>query len=350
MITQFFKADINSIDVFKECGEIIISGGLVAFPTETVYGLGANALDKNSVEKIYKAKGRPSDNPLIVHISDISDLEKVACEINEKGLKLAKKFWPGPITLIFKKNTNIPYEVTSDMDTIAVRLPENEIARNIIKFSSVPIAAPSANVSGRPSPTMAHHVKYDLDGKIDAIVDGGHCEYGIESTIVDVSVEPPVLLRPGSITVEMIEEIIGPIEIDLNVIAEEMISITSTPRAPGMKYKHYSPEASITIVEGNTNVIVNYINNYNNLDVSNKIGVLTVDENIKFYDADKFFVVSLGSKNDLKEIASNLFTSFRIFDENNIKIVFAESFENKGVALAIMNRLKKAAGFNTIKL
>ena len=250
MKTIIRKVDKHNIDmqIMQEAGEILKKGGLVAFPTETVYGLGANALDEEAAKKTYAAKGRPSDNPLIVHIATLEDLEKVAKNISKDVEALANRFWPGPLTMIFEKTDIVPYGTTGGLDTVAVRMPSDPIARELILAGGGFVSAPSANTSGRPSPTTAEHVSEDLSGKIDMIIDGGSVDIGLESTILDMTVNPPMILRPGAITAEMFEEVIDHVTIDETILG---IETKKAPKAPGMKYRHYAPKAKLTIVEGN---------------------------------------------------------------------------------------------------
>ena len=249
MKTIIKKIDKNQIDteIIAEAGKILERGGLVAFPTETVYGLGANALNEEAARKTYEAKGRPSDNPLIVHIADIQALDEIVESIPERAKSIAEKFWPGPLTLIFEKSGVVPLGTTGGLQTVAVRMPEDEIARALIRAGGGYVSAPSANVSGRPSPTSAEHVAEDLDGKIDMIIDGGNVDIGVESTIVDMTVEPPMILRPGAITKEMLEEVIGEVAVDRTTLSE---TSDAAPKAPGMKYRHYAPKAQLVIVSG----------------------------------------------------------------------------------------------------
>lgn len=347
MITKIRKIQGNELDfnIYNEAAGIINNGGLVAFPTETVYGLGANALDKQAVKKIYEAKGRPSDNPLIIHISSKEDVYNYVDEVTEKHKKIMNVFWPGPITLIFKKKSIIPYETSGGLETVAVRFPENEIAQKLISVSGVPIAAPSANSSGKPSPTRASHVEYDLQGKIDMIIDGGACQFGLESTILDLSGDIPCLLRPGSVTQEMIEREIGSINIDKCIT--QKLENGEKPKAPGMKYTHYSPNAEIIIV--NTKNNCEKIIDLAEKDVKNgvKVGIISTVENEKFYK--DFEVLVIGDSNNPEEIGANLFKILRKCDYKGYEKVYVEAFDESNVGLAIMNRLKKAAGYHIIK-
>ncbi len=344
MKTQIYKVDSDNIDnsVIGKAAEIIKSGGLVAFPTETVYGLGGDGLNPSASKKIYSAKGRPSDNPLILHISHISQLERLVKEIPDMAVKLAKEFWPGPLTMIFKKSDIVPKETSGGLDTVAIRFPENKIAQALIRASGTPIAAPSANTSGRPSPTRASHVEFDLDGKIDMIIDGGACEFGLESTIVDVTGEVPCLLRPGSITLEMLREVLGRVDVDKAVVTK--LDAGELPKAPGMKYTHYSPSADVVIVRGDRDKMVHKINELiSEVDSSFKIGVIATEENKDKYKNCEVLVI--GSIKEPQTIAANLFKMLRKCDYHKIDKVFAEGLCEDELGLAIMNRLKKAAGY-----
>lgn len=349
MKTQIIKVDSDNIDntVIGKAAEIIKSGGLVAFPTETVYGLGGDGLNKSASIKIYGAKGRPSDNPLILHISHISQVKPLVKEIPDMAEKLAKEFWPGPLTMIFKKSEIVPKETSGGLDTVAIRFPENKIAQALINESGTPIAAPSANTSGRPSPTRASHVEFDLNGKIDMIIDGGPCEFGLESTIVDVSGDVPCLLRPGSITLEMLEKVLGKVEVDKAVVTK--LDNGELPKAPGMKYTHYSPSADVVIVRGNREKMVYKINELiTEVDNSLKIGVIATEENKDRYNNCEVLVI--GSIKEPQTIAANLFKMLRKCDYHKMDKVFAEGLCEDELGLAIMNRLKKAAGYCIIEV
>lgn len=352
LITLFEKVDKSNpklnINVFQEAANILKAGGLVAFPTETVYGLGANALDPSAVKNIYKAKGRPSDNPLIVHISSIDELKPLVKEISKKAESLIRAFWPGPLTIIFKKSSLIPYETSGGLDTVAIRFPKNEVAKLLIKTANLPIAAPSANSSGRPSPTHASHVLFDLDGKIDMIIDGGHCEFGLESTIIDVTESVPCVLRPGSITLEMLEKIVGEVTLDKAILHQ--LSANEKPKAPGMKYIHYSPNANITIVSGCHEKVAKKINSLISNNEKNKIKscVIATEQTKHLYTGGEILVI--GDRKNPETIAGNLFKMLRKCDFLNMSEVYIESFEETELGLAIMNRLKKAAGYNIINL
>lgn len=332
----------------SEAAEILREGGLVAFPTETVYGLGANALDEHAAKKIYAAKGRPSDNPLIAHISCIEELIPLVSEFPEAGKKLADKYWPGPLTMVFAKSDIVPYGTTGGLDTVAVRMPSDPVANRLIRLAGVPIAAPSANTSGRPSPTKAEHVWQDMQGKIEMILDGGPVGIGLESTIVDVSGDIPALLRPGAITLEMLEETLGQIEIDPAIqgpLAEGM-----KPKAPGMKYRHYAPAASMTLFEGEQTRVVDEINQRvkKALEEGKNVGVICTDETEQMYSLG--IVRSIGTRAKEETIAHNLFSLLREFDDQKVEVIFSESFAKDHLGQAIMNRLLKAAGYQVVRL
>lgn len=343
MNTKILKIeDGNEDEVIREAGEVLKSGGLVAFPTETVYGLGGDALKEDAARKIYSAKGRPSDNPLIVHIADIGALDELASEIPECAYKLAEAFWPGPLTMIFKKKDIVPYGTTGGLDTVAIRMPSHPVAHRLIKDSGVYIAAPSANLSGRPSPTRAEHVIEDMDGRIDMIIDGGAIEIGIESTIVDVTCEVPMILRPGYVTADMIKEVLGDVCFDETVLAHSMVK--GKPKAPGMKYRHYAPKAELTIFEGENEKVVSKINElavkyeYDGL----KVGILSSNENEHKYAHGE--VVVVGSRENEHEVAAHLFDVLRHFDHIDVDVILSEGFSEDSFGQAVMNRLIKAAG------
>ncbi len=332
--------------IYEEAKEILKKGGLVAFPTETVYGLGGDALDKEASKKIYQAKGRPSDNPLIVHIADLDALYKLSVEVNDKALALAKKFWPGPMTMILKKSDIVPKETTGGLETVAIRMPSHKVANRLIKQSGVYIAAPSANTSGKPSPTKAEHVINDLSGKIDMIIQDDTVDIGLESSIIDLSEDIPTILRPGYITKKDFEEVLGEVRIDPAIVGELKPGVK--PKAPGMKYKHYAPNAQITIVEGSIENVVDYINRKAKEDCSNgkKVAIMTTDETKDLYNDYHKYI--LGSRNDELSIAKNLYKVLRDFDKDGIEVVYSESFENVSAGQAIMNRLIKAAGHKVV--
>lgn len=343
MKTIVEKIDKNNINLkaIEQAGEILKRGGLVAFPTETVYGLGADALDEEAAKKTYAAKGRPSDNPLIVHIAEISALDKIAAYIPENTLALAHQFWPGPLTMIFNKTESVPYGTTGGLDTVAVRMPSDLIAKELILAAGGYVSAPSANTSGRPSPTTAAHVLEDLEGKIDMIIDGGSVDIGLESTILDMTVTPPMILRPGAITAEMIESVIGNVSVDAAIIDHES---KQAPKAPGMKYRHYAPKAKLMIVEGNIREEVLAIRQlaFEAMRNGNPVGIIATKETVRYYTNG--IVKNIGSREDESTIAKNLYAVLREFDEEDVEVIYSESFALQGIGKAIMNRLEKAAG------
>jgi len=335
-------------DQLMEAAEILRKGGIVAFPTETVYGLGANALETQASAKIYAAKGRPSDNPLIAHIASIDDLPKLAAKIPEAGRKLAEKYWPGPLTLVFPKKEIVPYGTTGGLDTVAVRMPSDPIATRLIRLAGVPVAAPSANTSGRPSPTRAEHVIEDMNGKIEMIIDGGEVGIGVESTIVDVSGEIPTLLRPGAITMEMLKETVGEVEIDPAILGP--MNEGMKPKAPGMKYRHYAPNAEMTLVEGEMDKVVEFINREAKaaLEAGKKVGIICTEESRQYYSYGILEVI--GSREHEETVAHNLFAVLREFDDQKVDCIFSESFSKDRLGQAIMNRLCKAAGYHIVNV
>ncbi len=333
--------------IIGEAGEILRSGGLVAFPTETVYGLGADGLNEDAAGKIYEAKGRPSDNPLIVHITNMKDLEKIAEVIPAQARTVAKAYWPGPLTMIFEKTGAVPYTTTGGLDTVAVRMPGDETARAVIRAGGGFIAAPSANISGRPSPTQAKHVKEDLEGRIDMIIDGGAVDIGVESTILDMTVNPPMILRPGAITKEMLEELIGEVAVDKAFLG---VDSGERPKAPGMKYRHYAPKAELSIVEGPMELVIDAVNRMaaGRIAEGKKVGILGTDETFGRYTCG--VVKSIGTRSDEATVANHLYGILREFDEENADYIFSESFPERGIGSAIMNRLLKAAGHHVIEV
>ena len=347
MITSFEKADSENInkEIMEKAAGILKKGGLVAFPTETVYGLGANGLDAAACKKIYEAKGRPSDNPLILHIGDISQLDIIVKSVPEKAKMIMDKFWPGPVTLVFEKKDIVPDSVSGGLKTVAVRFPSNKLARELINTFGLPVAAPSANTSGKPSPTKAEHVLNDMNGKIDMIIDGGSCDVGLESTILDVSTETASLLRPGAITKEMIEAVIGEISVDPAVYKQ--LSKGEKPKAPGMKYKHYSPDADVSLVTGDEERVIEKINSLVKEDKKNglKTGVMCREKNKNSYNAD--VVLSVGE--NIETAGTRLFDLLREFDALDVKKAYSETFDETGEGMAVMNRLKKAAGHKFIE-
>jgi L-threonylcarbamoyladenylate synthase len=322
-----------------KAAEILRQGGLVAFPTETVYGLGGNGLMKEAAEKIYAAKGRPSDNPLILHISKREELDAIVKSIPETAEKLMRKFWPGPMTLIFEKADIVPLETTGGLSTVAVRMPSHEGARSLIAAAGVPVAAPSANTSGRPSPTRAEHVREDLDGRIDMIIDGGAVGIGIESTIIDVTESVPVILRPGHITKEAVSAVIGEVMMDPGLAGNE----DAHPKAPGMKYRHYAPKASMTIYEGSTEAVTAAIREAVKQYPPGKAGILAAEETAGEYPEGQVIVAGSRVRHT---VGQGLYAALREFDHLGVEVIFSESFSEEEESEAIMNRLLKAAGHN----
>lgn len=348
METKLIKiSEDNFSATIKQAGRILKNGGLVAFPTETVYGLGGDALDKEASKKIYAAKGRPSDNPLIVHIADFSDIYAITKDMDERAKKLSDAFWPGPLTMILNKSERVPYETTGGLDTVAVRMPDNGTALALIKAAGGYIAAPSANTSGRPSPTRAERVYEDLNGKIPMILDGGAVGIGIESTIIDLSGDEPLILRPGYITPEMLKEVIGDVKFDPALTEAKG---DAAPKAPGMKYRHYAPKAQLILVRGDqkkvTEKIVSLIDEAHA--DGKKVGILCATESQSDYKAE--IVESLGKRGDEEEIARNLFEKLREFDEKEVDIIYSECFEETGLGVAVMNRMIKAAGHQILDI
>ncbi|MCC7575389.1 MAG: threonylcarbamoyl-AMP synthase [Methanomethylovorans sp.] len=339
--TKIFKISPDNIsDVIGECAEIIRRGGTVAIPTETVYGLGANALDPIAVKRIFYAKGRPADNPLIVHVASVEQLGHLVSEIPAQALSLMEVFWPGPLTLILKRTDVVPDITTGGLDTVAVRMPDNVIARELIRVSAKPLAAPSANISGRPSPTSAAHVLHDLEGRIDAVIDAGNTCIGVESTVIDMSGKKPAVLRPGYISAASIEDIIGEVEIGYN---DHVTEEESVPRSPGMKYTHYSPSATVLLLEGSHDLVQDKIREmYNDFTYRGaRVGLLVTSTGLLSLTNDMFY---LGSKDEPEEVARNLFLGLRELDERGVNIILADgSFNHEGVGAAVMNRLRKAS-------
>lgn len=348
MNTKIERVNPDQIDetIMEEAGRLIAEGELVAFPTETVYGLGGDALHPEAAKKIYAAKGRPSDNPLIVHIADFSDMARVAREVPEAAKKLADAFWPGPLTMIVNKSDAVPMATTGGMNTVAVRMPNHPVALDLIRKSGCLIAAPSANTSGRPSPTEAAHVAEDLSGKIAMILDGGPVGIGIESTIIDLTEPKPMVLRPGYITPEMLAEVLGEeVIIDPGIIAADD---TRKPKAPGMKYKHYAPKADMVIVDGPQTSVIEKINALvqQKRSAGEKVAVIATEESEHSYEAD--VILSMGSRSDEDAIAQHLYRILRECDELHVDAIYSESFQTPRIGQAIMNRLLKAAGHTVI--
>ncbi|MFO8019031.1 MAG: L-threonylcarbamoyladenylate synthase [Promethearchaeia archaeon] len=340
MRTQLIKIDPENIDAnnIRKSANILRNGGLVAFPTETVYGLGANALNPNAVCKIFEVKGRPPDNPLIIHIGRKADLERLAVNIPQDAELLIKNFWPGPLTLILKKSSIIPKIVNAGLETVAIRMPSNKIALSLIKEANVPISAPSANISTRPSPTSADHVINDLGEKVDLIIDGGETNIGVESSVIDLTTTPRTLLRPGGVTFEDLQAVLG--KNNVQKLDSKPQYDQFKPKSPGMKYRHYSPKADVFLVEGQTPNVeekVQEIATYYKKEGC-KVGIMTVKET-HHYQADKVKFIG----HDFETIAQNMFKTFRKFDKNGMDVIIMEGVEEKQLGLAIMNRLRKAA-------
>ena len=319
---------------------IIMQGGLVAIPTETVYGLGANGLDEAAVAKIFEAKGRPQDNPLILHISGPEQIELFCHHIPQAAYDLAEKFWPGPLTMVLPARSNVPKRTTAGLDTVAVRCPDSDVTREIIRLSGVPLAAPSANISGKPSTTTAQHVKYDHNGRIEAIVDGGSCRVGVESTIVDLSGEKARLLRPGGISPEQLAEVLGEIEVDKAVTSQ--LGKDDVVRAPGMKYRHYAPTAPVVIVSGSREAAAKYIHAH----FIPGDRVLCFEEELPLYEGCN--PLSYGLEADVNTLSAGLFAALRELDDASVHQVYARCPVGGGVAYAVQNRLKKAAAFHVV--
>ena len=350
METKIQKIDPENFEneELKEACDILKANGLVAFPTETVYGLGGDALHPEASAKIYAAKGRPSDNPLIVHVADMESVYDIAKEVTDTAKKLADAFWPGPMTMIFRKKDKVPYSTTGGLDTVAIRMPVHPIAMELIRQSGVYIAAPSANTSGRPSPTKADHVIEDLSGRIDMIIDGGSVGIGLESTIVDVSGEVPVILRPGYITKSMLEGVVGEVRIDPAIVGKVMKK-NIVAKAPGMKYRHYAPKGNMAIVEGDTDSVIKKINELvqDKKEHGFRAAVIATEETKDRYECD--IVRSIGSRKCEGSIAAGLYDILREMDHLGAEYIYAESFEEDKLGGAIMNRMVKAAAYNFIQ-
>ena len=327
-------------DQITAAADILRQGGLVAIPTETVYGLGANALDEAAVHKIFEAKGRPQDNPLIIHVPGPQWLPRYCEDVPPLAYTLARKFWPGPLTMILKRKKVVPDATTAGLDTVGVRCPDHQVTLAIIREAGVPIAAPSANTSGRPSCTCAADCLEDMEGKIDAVVDGGPCQVGVESTIVDLTCDPPRLLRPGGMPLEALEEVVGPLTVDKAVT--EPLKDGEQPKAPGMKYRHYAPKAPVTVVTGPAEASARTIEQL----AKPGDGVICFDEFAGRFDQQT--VECLGPSRDKRIQAQRVFDALRAFDSKDVQQIYAQCPDSQGLGLAIGNRLKKAAGFKTI--
>lgn len=347
-VLYVYENNIN-LGLIKEASRSILDGGIVAFPTETVYGLGANVMDEDAIEKIFKAKGRPSDNPLIVHIASRNSIHDIVKDVPDVASKLMDKFWPGPLTIIMKKKECISDKVTAGLDTVGVRFPRSQVALEFIKNCGVPIAAPSANISGKPSPTKGLHVVNDLCGKVDCIIVSDDADVGLESTIIDVTVTPPVILRPGCITREDIEGVIGDVMLDKSIISK--LDDGEIPRAPGMKYKHYAPNGQVTIIKGEIDRVVDDINKRKDFYIQNgkKVGILATEQTKECY-GDSTRVIVLGDRDNPNSIASQLFAALREFDAIGMDVILAEAIDTTGVGMAVMNRMLRAAAFNIVEV
>lgn len=345
MITKISKFDSKNIDenIIKKASDLIKNGELVAFPTETVYGLGADGLNENACKKIFEAKGRPSDNPLILHISNISMLYNLVENVDPKSKKLIDKCWPGPLTIIFKKSKIIPNIITAGLDTVAIRFPSNKIAQSLIEASNTPIAAPSANISGRPSPTRADDVYNDMNGKINLILDGGESDIGIESTVIDMSEDIPTILRPGFFTFEFIKEILSDVKLD-----DSLVDNSKIPKSPGQKYKHYAPKAKMEVYVGERSEEAIKSKALELKEKGLKVGVLVFDQYID--DFKDYFSINIGNKDDLSYMSHVLFTSLRLMDMEDVDIILAQGVEEINLGKSIMNRMKKSASGNVIYL
>ena len=330
----------------EEAAAILRDGGLLGIPTETVYGLGANGLNEKAVAHIFEAKGRPQDNPLILHIPDASWLERYCKEIPLTAYQLAKAYWPGPMTMILKRKDIVPNAVTAGLDTVGMRCPAHPLCREIIAASGVPVAAPSGNTSGRPSPTTAQHMLEDMDGKINAIVDGGPCSVGVESTIIDITETPARLLRPGGITLEQLEAVLGEVAVDPAVT--RLMGAGEQPKAPGMKYRHYAPKAPVTVVTGDPKKSAEYIAAH----AGAEDGIICFDEFLPLFTrrSETRPVMDLGPAGDKEEQARHIFDALRSFDHTSVPAIWAQCPDTTGIGLAIANRLNKAAGFHIIQV
>lgn len=347
METEVVYLDRLDIDenILRQAANIIKSGGLVAFPTETVYGLGANGLDEDAVKKIYIAKERPQDNPLILHVSSMDEVSKLVDKIPEEARLCMDKFWPGPLTIILNRSKLVPDIITAGLDSVAIRMPNNPIALKLIEMANTPIAAPSANTSGSPSPTKANHVIEDLNGKINMIIDGGSAEVGLESTILDLTGDTPSILRPGGITLEQLRQVMPNVVVDVTEVSEFM-----TPKSPGQKYRHYAPIADLILFEGKMEDISKAINKktLELMEDGLKVGIMATEETKEEYPEG--YVIVVGSREKRETIASNLFTAIRFFDEARVNIILAEGIEMDNIGTAIMNRLVKASTGKVIKV
>ncbi len=333
----------------RVAADIIKNGGLVAFPTETVYGLGADALNPKAVLNLFKAKKRPLDNPPIIHIEDNEDVYSLVRKIPPEAEKLIECFWPGPLTLIFKRSKIVPDVTVASLDTIAIRMPRHNVALALIRESGKPIAAPSANLAGKPSPTTAKHVLVDLNGKIDVVLDAGQCDIGVESTVLDLTIDPPQILRPGGTPYEVLKKTLAEVQLHPAAVADKEIAVEKT-RSPGLKHKHYAPNADLVIVEGKMSGVIEKINELtkSHMQKGFKVGILATDCTVDCYQAG--IVRSLGNRRRLETAAKNLFRLLREFDSNGIDVIIAEALPKEGLGLAVMNRVRKASDYNIIKV
>lgn len=343
MNTEYLSVkDAGGEVALQRAADIISGGGLVAIPTETVYGLGASALIDEAVARIFEVKGRPQDNPLIIHVHGAEALDKWCSDVPKEAYALAEKFWPGPLTMVLKKKPCVPERVTAGMDTVGVRCPDHPATLRIIELAGVPIAAPSANISGKPSPTTAQHVRHDIDGMVEAIVDGGDCRVGLESTIIDLSVSPPRLLRPGGVSLEQLREVLGEVSVDAAVYRK--LEAGEQPKAPGMKYRHYSPRAKVTILDGTAENVAAYVN----ANCGPHTAVLCFDGEEALFDVP--VCLSYGDPEKPETLAEKLFACLRELDREDIDEIYSRCPPKDGVGLAVYNRLSKAAGNTVIEV
>jgi len=345
---------LHDVDQIKWAAGVLRSGGLVAFPTETVYGLGANGLDGEAVQKIFEAKGRPADNPLILHISDLRQIEEVACRVPELAWRLIDRFWPGPLTVILLRSRKVPDAVTAGLDTVGVRMPDNDIALAFLAACEVPVAAPSANISGRPSPTSVQDVIEDLDGRVDCIIDGGNCEVGIESTVLDLTSPRPTLLRPGAVTLEDIRSVVGEVEVDPSAYATGDWNPDTPPKSPGVRYRHYAPHAPVMLFEGSPECRVSEMSRRIDEFISQgkRIGVAALSESLPYLrraGKKQLVIKNMGSSSDPSGIAAVLFSILRSMDRDKVDVILVEGIDDVGVGFAIMNRLRRAAAGNIVR-
>lgn len=344
----------SNIDGIKRAADILRSGGLVVFPTETVYGLGANGLDGQAVQRIFAAKGRPADNPLILHLFDPKQVVEVSSWIPDVAWRLIDRFWPGPLTLIVPHSESVPSAVTAGLDTVGIRMPDNGIALAFLAACGMPVAAPSANISGRPSPTSVQDVIDDLDGRVDCIIDGGECPVGIESTVLDVTGERPVVLRPGAVTVEDIRSVVGEVEVDPSATGTVDCSATSPPKSPGVRYRHYAPLAPVVLFEGDPEArFFRLSSRIKELTAEGKtVGVAVVSESLPRLPRGargRLVVRDMGAASDPSGIAGALFSVLRAMDRDEVDVILVEGIDDTGVGFAVMNRLRRAAGGNVVR-